>query len=238
MILKNRKPNALNNFLAMALIATSVASIQPLGAANADVALTATEKLEKGQVITGIRNVGATKYVTGTIMIDHPPEQVWPVMTNPFEFKGKISPRMKTVEVMLDKNDESILKVTLDMGFLMPNFCYTVDSKYQHNERVEFKRVGGTLKDFSGSWEMKPADNGTKTELTYAMFVDPGFFVPQWIMREGMKNELPSTLTGLRKRIDNVYDHQQALEEKSILASRCQIAGKHSTVSGGTTVWQ
>lgn len=216
----------------------SVASIQPLGAANNDAALTVSEKLEKGQVVTGIRNVGNTKYVTGTILIDHPPEHVWPVMTNPFEFKGKISPRMKTVEVMLDKNDESILKVTLDMGFLMPNFCYTVDSKYQLNERVEFKRVGGTLKDFSGSWEMKPADNGTKTELTYAMFVDPGFFVPQWIMREGMKTELPSTLTGLRKRIDNVYDNKQALEEKTILAARCQIAGKHGTVSGGTSVWQ
>ncbi|HIA51350.1 MAG TPA: hypothetical protein EYN91_04595 [Candidatus Melainabacteria bacterium] len=204
--------------------------------------LTDAEKLAKGEVVVGLRNVGNTKYVTGTILLDQSPDQVWPVMVNPFEFQGKISPRMKTVDVMLDKEEQSIMKVTLDLGVFIPNFTYTVDSRYTRKDGlISFKRLGGTLKDFSGTWEMKPADNGNKTELTYTMFLDPGFFVPQWIMREGVKVELPTTLTALRKRLDNVYLHQNALEQKSILAARGHLqAHKPASPSsgGGVSVWQ
>lgn len=203
--------------------------------------LTDAERLSKGEVIVGLKNVGNTKYVTGTILLDQTPEQVWPVMVNPYEFQGKISPRMKTVDVMLDKEDQSIMKVTLDLGVFIPNFSYTVDSRYTRRDGlISFKRLGGTLKDFSGTWEMKPADNGSKTELTYSMFVDPGFFVPQWIMREGVKVELPTTLTALRKRLDNVYLHQNALEQKSILAARGQLQAHRpaSSSTGGVSVWQ
>ena len=56
--------------------------------------------------------------MTGTILINEPPERVWPIMVNPFEFQGEILPRMKTVEVMVDRSNLSILKVTLDMSFL------------------------------------------------------------------------------------------------------------------------
>lgn len=230
----------LHNCLALLALLFTFSTSVPIGAANADKALTDAERLGKGEVIVGLKSVGNTKYVTGTILLDHSPEQVWPIMVNPYEFQGKISPRMKTIEVVLDKSDQSILRVTLDMGFLLPNFTYTVDSKYLHNERIDFKRLSGTLKDFSGSWEMKPADNGTKTALTYSMFIDPGFFVPQWIMREGVKVELPSTLTGLRKRLENVYEHQKALEPKSILAARGTLSASKpaGTSSGGVAVWQ
>ncbi len=230
----------LHKCLALLAVFFALSTLIPIGAANTDKVLTDADRLAKGEVVVGLKNVGSTRYVTGTILLDHSPEQIWPIMVNPYEFQGKISPRMKTVEVMLDKEDQSILRVTLDIGFFIPNFTYTVDSKYQRNERIDFKRLGGTLKDFSGSWEMKPADNGNKTELTYSMFVDPGFFVPQWIMREGVKVELPSTLSALRKRLDNVYEHQNALEPKSILAARGQLsASKHTaTPSGGVALLQ
>lgn len=215
-----------------------ISTFMPNNAALAGSALSDAEKLAKGEVVVGVRSVGSTKYVTGTILLDQSPDQVWPVMVNPFEFQGKISPRMKTVDVMLDKEDQSIMKVTLDLGVFIPNFSYTVDSHYTRKDGlISFKRLGGTLKDFSGTWEMKPADNG-KTELTYSMFVDPGFFVPQWIMREGVKVELPSTLTLLRKRLDNVYLHQNALEPKTILAARGQLAHKTPATTGGVSVWQ
>ena len=98
-----------------------------------------------------------TKYVEGKILINEPPDKVWPILVNPFEFQGKISPRMKTVEVMSDQTNRSILKVTLDI-LLIPHFTYIVESLYQNGESVQFHRIGGTLKDFRGSWVMSPAD--------------------------------------------------------------------------------
>ena len=54
-----------------------------------------------------------------------------PNLVNPFEFQGKISPRMKTVEVMSDQVNRSVLKVTLDV-LLIPHFNYIVESLYEN----------------------------------------------------------------------------------------------------------
>lgn len=181
-------------------------------------------KLKKGEVVVGLKDVGHTKYVTGKIIIDESPEKVWPIMVNPFEFRGKISPRTKKVEVILDQKDISVLRVTMDTSPIpfLPQLSYTVESRYENTDkggRIEFRRIAGTIRDFRGFWEMSPASGGTKTELTYCMFLDPGFFVPQWIVREGVKGELPRTLVALRNRVKAVYEEQERLESHTILAA-------------------
>jgi carbon monoxide dehydrogenase subunit G len=201
-----------------ALMLALLASL-PLSARNVDPSIDVQKRLSQGEVIVGSKYDGDTRFVTGTIVIDEPPSRVWPVMVNPFEFKGKISPRMKTVEVVVDKADVSVLKVTLDMSFLYPNFTYVVESRYVDGQRIEFKRIGGVLRDFKGAWEMSPIDNGNKTQLTYSMYIDPGFFVPQWIMREGVKGELPRTLKGLRERVHAVCENSKTLEAHTICAA-------------------
>ena len=180
------------------------------------------ERLERGEVVVDLKNVGSTKYVEGRVVINESPDKVWPVMVNPFEFQGKISPRMKTVEVMSDQTNRSILKVTLDV-LLIPHFTYVVESLYDNGESIEFHRVGGMLKDFRGSWVMNPIDGGSKTELTYCMYIDPGFPVPQWIIREGVKNELPKTLMALRDRVSAVSQHPSCKEKRTILAALLKL---------------
>lgn len=179
------------------------------------------ERLEKGEVICGLETVGKTRFVTGRVIIDQPPEKVWPVMVNPFEFQQKISPRMKTVDVTVDKLQKSVMTVSMDT-FPIPDISYTVESEYtrtEHGARVDFHRIGGTLKDFKGHWLINPACNGKKTELLYSMYVDPGFYVPQWIVRFGVKQELPKTLMALRKRVEEVVGNNASLEKKTILAA-------------------
>ncbi len=124
----------------------------PLSAKSVDPSIDYQKRLADGEVIVGIKNQGPTRFVTGTILINKPPERVWPIMVNPFEFQGKISPRMKTVEVMVDRSNLSILKVTLDMSFFIPNFTYVVESNYENGEKILFHRIGGVLRDFKGAW--------------------------------------------------------------------------------------
>jgi hypothetical protein len=195
-------------------------------------ALTVQERLERGEVVVGLKEVGSSKFVTGTVLIAEPPERVWPIMVNPFEFQGKISPRMKEVEVVTDQADLSVLKVTLDV-ILIPHFTYVVESKYENGARVDFKRLGGVLKDFKGAWEVAPACGGTKTALTYSMYVDPGFPVPQWIVREGVKVELPRTLIALRKRVNGVCRNAEALEPHTILAASVNHPLTHHSMANG-----
>jgi carbon monoxide dehydrogenase subunit G len=182
------------------------------------------QQLEKGQVVVGLKDVGNTKYVTGKILINEPPEKVWPIMVNPFEFQGKISPRTKKVEVFTDEANLSVMKMTMDTSPVpfLPQMSYTVESRYEQSDkggRIEFRRIAGVVKDFRGCWDMAPADGGTKTELTYSMYIDPGFFVPQWIVREGVKGELPRTLSALRDRINGVYEGEERPERQTIVAA-------------------
>lgn len=107
---------ALGNRTVAALSLALLVSL-PLDARPVDTSIDYQERLAHGEVIVGMKNEGDTKLVTGTVVINEPPDRVWPIMVNPFEFKGTISPRMKNVEVVVDKENLSVLKVTLDMSF-------------------------------------------------------------------------------------------------------------------------
>ncbi len=182
----------------------------------------AYEKLEKGEIIVGMKTIGETKFVTGRMIVSQPPERVWPIMVNPYEFKGTISPRMTDLDVLVDQATTSTLKVNMDIMFPIPPITYIVKSKYQHSAlggKIDFWRIGGTLKDFRGQWIMMPRDHGTKTELLYSMYLDPGFFVPQWIIRQGVRAELPKTLEALRSRVKDVWEDSHKLAHPSILAA-------------------
>jgi hypothetical protein len=197
--------------------------LSSLGGIPSDAARDDSEqaRLDRGEVTIESRKIDGVTYVCAKEIIDEPPSHVWPIMTNPFEFEGKISPRMKSVEVLVDKTDLSILKCNINIGilFFVPSITYTVESRYDSFERITFKRLDGDLRDFRGFWEVKPVAGGKKTELTYSMYIDPGFPVPQWIIREGVKMELPRTLVALRQRVKDVYTSKLAPEQRSILAS-------------------
>ncbi len=203
----------------------------PLDAHSVDPAMELREKLERGEIVVGLKNVGESKYVTGSIIIDEPLEKVWAIVVNPFEFRGRISPRMKEVQMMVDKRDHSVMRVEMDV-VLIPHFNYVVESHYENAERIDFHRVGGTLKDFKGAWEMLPLADGKKTELTYSMYLDPGFFVPQWLIREGVKSELPRTLAAVRKRVVAVSHSDEKPESQTIAAAALV---HHSTLASNNT---
>ncbi len=176
-------------------------------------------RLIKGDVVVGMEQVGNTRYVKGKILINQPPAAVWPLLTNPFEFKEKICPRMKNVEIMVDQSTMSRMKVKLDGTIFIPNMYYVVDSHYVHEQRIDFHSVEGTFKEFKGFWTLKRWPDGQRTEVSYCLDVDPGFFLPHWLVQAGVRNELPKTLQGLRRRVQAVARAEEQPEMQSIAAA-------------------
>lgn len=161
-------------------------------------------RLKDGDVIVDADDKSDNRFVVARILIADTPANVWRVLANPFEFQGKISPRMKDVEILHDANERSIMKCKMEIfPPLIPFISYTVASDYRLHEFIQFKRISGSLKDFSGTWSLAPREGGHLTEVTYSMHVDPGLPVPQWIIRKAMRSELPRTLIALRKRVVN-----------------------------------
>jgi hypothetical protein len=201
-----------------------------LNARSIDATVEAEQRLQRGEIVVGLKGEGETRLVTGTVLIDETPDKVWRVVVNPYEFRGKISPRMKDFQLLVDKRDRSVMRVNMDV-LLVPHFNYVVESLYKQGEKIEFHRMQGaeqSLRDFNGSWEIQPRANGTKTSLTYSMYMDPGFFVPQWLIREGVKSELPRTLSAIRKRVQAVSANREKLVTQTIAACATPdtIAGK------------
>jgi hypothetical protein len=163
------------------------------------------KRLKNGEVLVEAVDGGKTKFVMARICIEQPPEDVWPILANPYEFENKICPRMKTVELISEKADSNVIKCGWNVCMLIPKITYTVESKFEQQKQVQFRRIGGTFKDFRGSWMLRPLDGGKSTEVLYSMFIDPGIPLPKWLVREALKNELPQTLIGLRERVHAIY---------------------------------
>lgn len=162
------------------------------------------ERLEAGEVLLD-SNVQGSKLplVKGKILIKLAADKVWNIVANPIE-STKIQKHIKRFHFLKDTPSNSILDCQVEVASFLPRFNYVVESVYEPFKRIEFWRVGGGLKDFRGYWLFEPRDHGNKTLVTYAMYLDPGFFVPQWIIKQGLKRELPETLDGIRSRAEEL----------------------------------
>jgi ribosome-associated toxin RatA of RatAB toxin-antitoxin module len=166
------------------------------------------------------RAVGNTEFVIGHIRVQAPAEKVWPILANPYEFEEKISPRFTTVQVLCDKKEMSVLRCKVDIGCLLPAINYTVQSTYNHTRSIAFRSIAGDFKDFRGSWTVVPSASGKSCDVTYSIYVVPGIPVPQWVVRQAVKAELPHTLEGLRRRVESVCEGLERPVRRTISAAR------------------
>jgi carbon monoxide dehydrogenase subunit G len=176
------------------------------------------KNLNKGQVVVGFTQKGASRYVLGRILLDATPEQIWSVLANPYEFQNGIYSRMKDVQMLEDEPRHSVMRCKISVGLVVPDVDAVVESDYTPMQRIAFHRKAGSLKALDGGWKLTPRDNG-KTEVSYWMSIDPGIPVPGWLVNEGVKSDLPKTLVALRKRLNSLKTAQATLLSKSILAA-------------------
>lgn len=165
-----------------------------------------------GQVVVSHRKEGNFDYVVGRVRVQAPPDQVWMVMANPYEFEQKISTKCHVEKVQSDTPQVSVITARVDVGFLLPPVHYTVESRYENRRKITFHALSGDLRDFRGSWEVTPTEDGGGSYVTFGMFVQPNLPIPQWLVRHTIRAELPHTLTALRTRIEQL----SAREDKPV----------------------
>jgi len=203
-----------------ALLATAVLSWHfPTQLAAGELFYADEDKLARGEVVVGLKQLEKTKFVVGRIWIDADSQQVWQILANPFEFEGKICPRVKRIDVLVDKPDRSVMQMFVSICWPIPQISYVVESRYEPGEQINFQRISGLPKVFKGYWQIRPLGDGAKTEVTYAMYMHPGIPCPDWIVQEGVKVELPRVLSALRDRVKTVWVDRANLEPRSILAA-------------------
>jgi ribosome-associated toxin RatA of RatAB toxin-antitoxin module len=160
-------------------------------------------RLYNGEVIIRSDESGHERRVWATILIDSPPWQIWNVLTD-CNHTPEFIPNLKSCRVLQRGKDTQITEQQVKFSWFLPMITYTYQSNYQKFKRIDFKKVSGDLKALEGSWVLEEIGDRQRTILTYSVFLDPGFFIPKWLVRRILRKDLPKVLLALRNRVSDL----------------------------------
>ncbi len=163
-------------------------------------------QLRKGRVLAQdvpyLQGTDDLKAVQIKIMIDRPVEQVWQALQDQETlFRGE--KHLKQVKLIKKTgNSAQLVEYSLQISRLLPLFVYTAQVDYLAGRKsTQFSRLSGSFKSFYGLCHLTPVDSGNKTVMTYTLSVDPGFFIPNFLVRQALKGEIPQILSFVKSRV-------------------------------------
>ena len=141
--------------------------------------------------------------VRAAVLIRARPEVVWAVMTDCQQLVQFVPglEQCRRVDGSADGRWEDFEQVVRYSWFL-PAVRYVFRADYDRPQRVDFHRISGDLKEEQGRWLLTPTADGAATVVEHEMYVDPGFWIPQWLVSRALRKDVPAALAGLRERVE------------------------------------
>ena len=139
------------------------------------------------------------KNIVARLIVDRPIENVWQVVSNqPLMFSG--DPRVKSVQVVdrLSPFEEHVA-YHITIGRMLPDFIYTTQVRYNKPHEASFTRISGSFRDFKSQCRLYSIEQGRKTFITYSMYIDFGFFIPKFVVRAILKQDIPGIAESVRQ---------------------------------------
>jgi hypothetical protein len=138
-----------------------------------------------------------------TVRIHARREVVWSLITSCPESVALV-PGLVACEVLESAPDRSWQRIrhVMNYSWFVPKLTYEIRASYDQPSRVSIERISGDLRILRGSWVLN--SDGDYTLAHYAVDLAPGFWVPQWIVRSALRDDLPKMLRALRSRAEAV----------------------------------
>jgi len=132
-----------------------------------------------------------------TVRIHADRRTVWPLLTS-CENARKLVPGLVDCSVIDTAPDNSwqLIRHVIDYSWYVPRLTFVFRADYRYPERITVERVSGDLRVLTGSWELEK--DGDFTIAHYSLVLDPGFWVPHWVIRVALRHDLPKMLRSLR----------------------------------------
>lgn len=159
-------------------------------------------RLSQGQVVIRqhIPPSGSIPAVEARILVPQPPEKVWTVVANPQRLMSQ-ERKVKKITMLAQQGNRQQVAFTVAMTRLLPTFDYVLQQDLSPPSQLTFKRLSGSFRDIQGSWRLTPAENGTKTILSYTLKLDPGPLVPRGMLLSAVKADLPVMMNNAKQAI-------------------------------------
>jgi hypothetical protein len=143
--------------------------------------------------------------VSAAVRIKAGPERIWTVMTD-CEQALSFVPGLRHCRRVQSAPDGSweLIEHEVKYSWLLPTIRYVFRADYQRPRRIDFRRVSGDLKDQHGVWLLEAIPDRSATIVRYELYLDPGFWVPQALVRYSLRKDLPAVLEALRTRVESL----------------------------------
>jgi ribosome-associated toxin RatA of RatAB toxin-antitoxin module len=157
-----------------------------------------TERVERGSSLQGS--------AAAAVLLPHPPEQVWEVLTD-FESWPRFMPHLTSTQITRREGRHEWVEQRFRI-LLSPMRHTTVYELDALNGRLSWELDLEQAHDIAssrGMWQLAPADEGRSTLLRYASSVDSGREVPGFIERMLVERSLDDLFASLRSELGRRY---------------------------------
>jgi len=164
------------------------------------------KRLEQGEVLvadTSATGPDGLKRLRGTAVaiIDTPPQQVWDTIMDHDRF-GEFMPSVEACSIVEDNGQTRVVSYRLKIAWT--EITYFLRLQYNpetwHVDGALDKSRPHKIADTHCTWDLKPLDGGTRTQVSYSVYLDSGRFIPTFVERFLSKRQLPTVLENVRNR--------------------------------------
>ncbi len=189
--------------LAGALLTSLAVAVEARWVADRDV----QRRLAHGEVVVEAATASDPDRPRGrvraAVRISAPPETIWAVITDCREALQFV-PGLKLCRRVDGAPDGrwADIEQEIHYSWFLPTVDNVLRADCDRPHRIDFHRLSGDLKQEEGSWLLTPSPDGSATLVEYEMYLDPGFWIPQWLITRTLRKDLPAALAGLRERVE------------------------------------
>jgi ribosome-associated toxin RatA of RatAB toxin-antitoxin module len=167
-----------------------------------DIAREANQRsdIEVSVVLDAAEQSGSAR---ATVKMHASREVVWSLITSCPESLSMV-PGLEACQVIETAPDRSWQRIrhVMNYSWYVPKLTYEIRASYEPPSKVSIERVSGDLRTLRGSWELQ--SDGVYTVAHYTVDLEPGFWVPRWVVRSALRRDLPKMLRALRNRAEAV----------------------------------
>jgi carbon monoxide dehydrogenase subunit G len=170
------------------------------------------KRLDAGEVVVAAtRPIDPARprgIIQAAVRIKATPEAVWSVLTDCQQATAFVPGlrRCRRVDGAADGSWQDI-EHEVRFSWLLPTVRYVFHAQYQRPYRIDFHRISGDLKEETGKWILSASADGAATVVQYDVYLDPGFWIPQFVVNRSLRKDLPAALSGLRDRVETQNGH-------------------------------
>lgn len=187
-----------------ATLGSTGAAAGEAGGAPPPPAVESLSEEERGRLASGEPVVVAEgrveRWVRATVRIDAAPEELWQVMTD-CPRAPEFVPGLRSCRVLESDERTALVEHRARPFSLLPEMTYLFREHREPFRSIRFRRVSGSLKEMEGRWDLRRQGAG-RTVVWYTVFLDPGFLVPEWLVRRALRRDLPELLAALKRRVE------------------------------------